>query len=149
MAAKSRGLGARRQRCVNTGWLLQPGARQTLAVPCGCALWLCQLGLSYLGQPHTEPGDIAQMCSCPTSISCCSSWPLRAGHVHIRATGSVCSHCLSQSWGQAGRLTCGFPPAISVLWAAPQGTRHVTGGESPWLMHVAEAESNKSVAAQT
>lgn len=51
-AAKSRGLGARRQRCVNTAWLLQPGAGQSLAVPRGCASWVSATS----GSPTLNPG---------------------------------------------------------------------------------------------
>lgn len=49
------------------------------------------------------------MCSSPTSISCCSSRPLRAGHVHVRATGSVCNHLPS------ARASCRLPDSPAEL----------------------------------
>lgn len=141
-------MGARRQRCVNTAWLLQPGARQALAVPCGCARWVSATSGCPTLNPVTRHRCAAALPPSPAAAPDC--WGLDMST--LEQLGQCVTTCLQPELGAAARLTCGAPPAISVLWAAPQdcpGHKEVTGGESPWLMHVAEAESDKLVAVQT
>lgn len=141
-------MGARRQRCVNTAWLLQPGARQTLAVPCGCASWISATS----GSPTLNPVSWHRCAPAPHRFAAAP------GHCGLDMStleqlGQCITTCLQPELSagcQTHPWSCpSYFCSMGSTTGLPRARRCVTGEESPWLMHVTEAESDKCAAAQT